>query len=132
MKIMFGDFSNKTTMEILIKTINGKQIANIVSEEIIINNVEDSVDVLGNCSYRGASGIIIQKKNLSNDFFELRTGIAGEILQKFSNYAMRLAIVGDFANIESKSLRDFIRESNRVGCVNFADSNEEAEKKLSL
>jgi hypothetical protein len=52
--------------------------------------------------------------------------MAGEILQKFSNYRMRLAIVGDFSEYKSKSLRDFIRESNRTGTINFVGTIDEA------
>lgn len=52
--------------------------------------------------------------------------MAGEILQKFSTYNHKLAIVGDFSGIESKSLRDFIRESNRTGRILFVDNREDA------
>ena len=48
-----------------------------------------------------------------------------EILQKFSNYRMKLAIVGDFSGYRSKSLRDFIGECNR-GSLIFFEDNEEA------
>jgi len=44
---------------------------------------------------------------------------------------VKLAIVGDFTNIKSKSLGDFIRESNRGRTVNFVSSVEEAVEKLT-
>ncbi|HUX96186.1 MAG TPA: DUF4180 domain-containing protein [Bacteroidales bacterium] len=50
---------------------------------------------------------------------------AGEISQKFSNYRMKLAIIGDFSETGSKSLNDFIRESNRGGTICFVKSLEE-------
>jgi len=68
---------------------------------------------------------------LHRDFFDLKTGLAGEILQKFSNYRVKLAIVGDFEEVKSKSLRDFIRESNRGRTVNFVNSVEEAVERLT-
>ena len=76
--------------------------------------------------YKGCSRLIVHSADLSPDFFDLRTGLAGEILQKLSNYRMQLVIVGDFSNIGSKSLRDFIRESNRGKSVNFLSSADEA------
>jgi len=60
----------------------------------------------------------------------LKTGLAGEILQKFSNYYVELAIVGDFSKYSSKNLQDFIYESNKVGRINFVSSVEEAKEAL--
>ncbi len=48
--------------------------------------------------------------------------MAGEVLQKFSSYRMGLAIVGNFEAYNSKSLHDFIYESNKAGHTIFADS----------
>jgi hypothetical protein len=61
----------------------------------------------------------------------LRTGKAGEILQKFSNYRVQLAIVGDYSKYNSKSLTDFIYESNKGRNINFVNSMEEALNVLS-
>jgi hypothetical protein len=102
-----------------------------LSGQIILNDTEDMVDVLGNADYQGARKIIVHSSQLNPDFFELRSGIAGDMLQKISNYRMSLAVVGDFANVESKSLRDFIFESNKRGQVCFVDSLEEALQRLS-
>jgi len=52
-------------------------------------------------------------------FFDLRTGVAGEVLRKFSNYRFRLAVIGDFTAHSSKSLRDFLYESNRGRLIFF-------------
>ncbi|WQD36273.1 DUF4180 domain-containing protein [Sphingobacterium spiritivorum] len=64
-------------------------------------------------------------------FFDLRTGIADEILQKFSNYRVQLAIVGEYSKYNSKSLTDFIYESNKGRHINFVNSMEEALNVLS-
>jgi hypothetical protein len=74
--------------------------------------------------------MIIHDKSLHPDFFDLKTRVAGEILQKFSNYRMRLAIVGNFSGFTSKSLRDFMRESNNRGIICFVDSLDEALSRL--
>lgn len=55
-------------------------------------------------------GIILQARHITPDFFDLKTGMAGEVLQKFSYYRMCLAIVGDFSAYGSKSLQEFILE----------------------
>jgi hypothetical protein len=117
-------------MNINIKETNGIKIAVLVEEGITIKNIEDAVDLLGNSYYLGASKVIINKENITPDFFDLKTKIAGEILQKFSNYRTQLAIVGDFSEYTSKSLKDFIYESNNGGSINFVHSAQEAEEKL--
>lgn len=91
-----------------------------------IGSADDIVDILGNASYLNCTRVIIHSDSFAAGFFDLRTGLAGEILQKFSNYRMRLAIVGDFSQLKSRSWRDFIRESNRGKTVCFMPTIEEA------
>ena len=117
-------------MDIRIDEINGTSVAVVASTEVIINDVQDALDLLGNSSYQGASKVIIRKEHLNPDFFDLKTGMAGEILQKFSNYRQHLAIVGDFSEFTSKSLRDFIYESNKTGRIVFVGTEHEAKELL--
>lgn len=114
------------------REVGDSTIAEVVAENVVINNVEEGVDLIGNAYYQGFDKVILYKKNVSPDFFDLKTGMAGEILQKFSNYRIRLVIVGDFSVYTSKSLHDFIRESNQGKLVNFLSSKEEAMGRLSI
>lgn len=109
-------------MHIEIHQVNDTRIAEIVSDNMVIANAEDGLDLLGNLYYQDIDKIILHQKNITAAFFDLKTGIAGEILQKFSNYRVRLAIVGDFSNYQSNSLHKFIVESNKHGQVNFVVS----------
>lgn len=118
-------------MRIELTNINGKGIAEIISDNIEVSNTEDALDILGNCSYQGADNIILHEQNIIPDFFDLKTKIAGEILQKFSTYNVRLAIVGDFTKYTSQALKDFIYESNKGGRINFVGTVAEATEKLS-
>lgn len=113
-------------MKIISHTVKGVEIAEIISEEIFIHKTEDTLDLLGNVYYQGFDTMILHQKNLTPEFFDLSTKMAGEILQKFSNYRMRLVIIGNFERLESKSLRDFITESNRGRLINFSDTIENA------
>lgn len=105
---------------------SGRQVAEIISDEIIIHSAEEALDLLGNLYYQGFDKIILYDKNLSQDFFDLQNGMAGEILQKFSNYRMQLAVIGDFSRFTRASVRDFIYESNQRRQINFIGSLEEA------
>lgn len=118
-------------MKIETHDINDTKIAELISDDTIINNIEDGLDLLGNLYYQDFDKIIIYEKNVTPDFFDLKNGIAGEILQKFSNYRVRLAIVGDFSKYTSKSVNDFVYESNKGRQINFVASQLEAIKVLS-
>jgi hypothetical protein len=113
-------------MKIDIIEVNGSTIATVDEPGVVISSVDDALDLLGNAGYLGAGKVIVDERNLSPDFFELKTKLAGEILQKFSNYRMKLAIVGDHQKHTSKSLTDFIYESNKAGHVSFVNSFDEA------
>lgn len=118
-------------MEIKTHNIDDTKIAEVISEIYIINKIEDGVDLLGNLYYQGFDKIIVHEKNITPDFFDLKTGIAGEILQKFSTYRVRLAIVGDFSKYKSKSLNNLIFESNKGRHIYFVSSCTDAIKILS-
>ncbi len=118
-------------MKIEIHHINDTKIAEIESDEMIIHKAEDGLDLLGNMYYQGFDKMIIKEKNITRDFFDLKTGMAGEVLQKFSTYRVRLAIVGDFSKYSSKSLNDFIYESNKGRQINFVNSTADALRILS-
>ena len=115
-------------MEIKIHTIDDRKIAEIISDDIVLQTVEDVVDLIGNMSYQGFDKLIIHEENIIPDFFELKNKIAGNILQKFSQYSMPLAIIGDFEKYESKSLNDFIFESNKGKLINFVTTVEDGLK----
>ena len=103
----------------------------IRSEEQFINNVQDVLDLFGELYGQYYDGIILYERNITHDFFDLQTKLAGEILQKFSNYRIRLVIVSDWSKYTSRSLEAFITESNRGKTVNFSSSPTEAVKLLS-
>lgn len=91
-----------------------------------IADVSSAIDLLASIRYETGCSAILRKECLDESFFRLSSGLAGEILQKFVNYQMRLAIVGDFFNYTSKPLEDFILESNRGGQVGFLPDEEKA------
>lgn len=107
-------------MEITIIEENNIEIAIISSSEILIKDVQSALDFMATVKYEtGCNNIILNKLPLCEEFFQLKTRLAGEILQKFVNYHVKEAIVGDFSSYTSKSFRDFIYESNTGNDVFF-------------
>ena len=106
-------------------------VGEVIADGLLIRTPQDALDIMGDLYFQGIGQIILYEKNIAPEFFDLSTGMAGEILQKFSTYRIRLSIVGDFSKYTRKSIRDFISESNRHGHTTFAASLEEAVKNVT-
>lgn len=108
----------------------GNTVVEIATEEVIINEEQDVLDLMADIGYLYDSRkIILYRGNLNPDFFNLRSGLAGAVMQKFSNYRVQAAIIGDFSEA-GKSLNAFITECNRTGQVIFKADLDEAIKAL--
>ena len=111
---------------------NEVSIAVIHSDEAIISDAQSVLDLLMTIQYDdNCHRIVVNKEAFVDDFYHLSTGIAGEILQKISNYRKKLAIYGDFSTYKSKPLKDFIYESNRGNTVFFVNDEQTAIERLS-
>lgn len=110
---------------------NGVVAAVVESSGRLLFDVQSALDLMAAVEYEtGSRRIAVDKAAVAEDFFVLSTCLAGEVLQKFVNYQVRLAIVGDFSRYTSKPLQDFIRESNRGSAAFFVSSEDEAIIKL--
>ncbi len=111
---------------------NGIDIAVVSGEGMIISDTQSALDLAMTVKYEtGAERIVIDKNVICEDFFILSTGMAGEILQKFMNYQVKVAIYGDYSHYTSKPLKDFIYESNRGKNFFFVATRKEAVQKLT-
>ena len=113
-------------MKTILHEFKGKQIAEIQSEGIIIRKWRDIIDIISKMLSGKVDALILHEKNLAPEIFQLKTGIAGEILQKLANSGIKVAFVGAFDSSKSKSLRAFIVKSNLGKQVNFAEDLETA------
>lgn len=117
-----------------IKTIEGicDQLAYIPETELLITDTQSALDLMATVQYEtGCTRIILNKESICEDFFILSTCLAGEILQKYINYGIKLAIIGDYSIYTSKPLHDFIYECNHGKDFFFTSSLEEAKNYLS-
>jgi hypothetical protein len=107
-------------MEFIEHPSKGGKAIEIKSDEVVIQSEQDALDIMANVGYlHDSQKIIVHKESLGEEFFDLSTGLAGGILQKFSNYRVRLVVVGNFDGYGRKSLKEFILESNKGRQVNF-------------
>ena len=93
----------------------------------------DAADLVGEALGREARLVVIPFARLAPEFLDLKTRLAGEVLQKFVNYRRQVVVLGDVADAVARStaLRDFVRESNRGKTVWFLPDMAALEAKLA-
>ena len=95
-----------------------------------VNDERDATDLVGNASFGGADYVLVHATSLPPQFFDLSSGFAGEVLQKFSNYRLVLIVIGFDTTAASASLAALMRESNRGGSVWFVADTAEANARI--
>jgi hypothetical protein len=114
------------------ETVNGVRVMVCAAEGTKLRTDRDAVELIGEALSQKVGLVAIPVERLEEDFFRLKTRMAGEFLQKFVQYGVRVAIVGDISRYmeESEALRDFVRESNRGKHISFVANADEMGKRL--
>lgn len=120
-------------MPALSHVIHGFRILSMDEEGPKLRTGRDATDAMSEGFSQTAQILAIPISRLDPDFFKLRTGVAGEIVSKFTGYGMRAAFIGDISQhiADSESFRDFVREANRGRGFWFVASLEELAERLS-
>jgi hypothetical protein len=97
-----------------------------------ITSEQDALDLIGEALSQGVTWVVIPAERLAADFFQLKTGLAGQVLQKFVQYRRRLVILGDISAYvaQSQALRGLVYESNRGTQVWFLTGLRELDERL--
>lgn len=113
-------------LRLSIETVGRTTIALYPPDAPVLASEAGSLDVIGALYGSGAELVVFEVEQLAPAFFDLRTGLAGAILQKFQNYGLRVAILGDISphTASSTALADFVRETTRRGEVLFLADTE--------
>jgi hypothetical protein len=72
------------------------------------------------------AGLILGEEDLAAEFFDLKSGLAGELFQKFSNYALSLAIVVPNPERYGERFNELAREHKSHNQIRILGSREEA------
>ena len=119
-------------MKISVIEAGGVRIAVCESDEAVIFDGQSALDFIVGIGYEhDCYCLVIDKTAIVEGFFDLSSGIAGEVAQKFVNYGFRVAIVGDFSAYSSQALRAYIYESNNGRHLCFVGDVDAAIARLS-
>lgn len=110
-------------MQVLVCSPDGKKL----------KSEDDAVELIGEALSEGARMILVPVERLEDDFFQLKTRLAGHFLQKFVTYRRHLVILGDISQhiAQSQTFRDFVYETNRGNKVWFMNNLQELSEQLN-
>jgi len=91
---------------------------------ISIRSFSDISDAIGVCI--SAWGLILTENDLAPEFFDLRSGLAGELFQKFINYKKRVAIVLPDPEAYGERFGELAYEHRSHSMIRFFHSKDEA------
>lgn len=91
---------------------------------ISIRSFGDISDAISACF--GAEGLLLTEDDLSKEFFDLRSGLAGELFQKLINYKVRAAIVLPDPEAYGERFSELAFEHKTHNMIRFARSKDEA------
>lgn len=116
-----------------LREIHGTRVLICGEDGERLESERDIGTFLGAAWAEDAALVAIPVARINADFFRLNTRLAGETAQKFVNYRIQLAIIGDISPwlAESKALRDFVYEANRGQALWFLDDLAALERRLA-
>ena len=102
----------------------------IASDEgISFRSFRDIADSISD--WIGAPGMILTENDFAPEFFDLSSGLLGELLQKFINYKLRVAFVVLDPEIYSERFSELALEHRSHPMIRFVPSVDEAQAWLS-
>lgn len=101
-------------MELLVVEEGGASMLEGQPGQAFMNSAANTGQIIEACLSEGVYEVLLYAENLTHGFFDLRTGEAGEILQKLRNYRVRLAVVrGPGSPPLSQRFGELMIEENR-------------------
>lgn len=120
----------KEQMNYQIKEIKNKKYIELISTTKPLSTENDSLDLIALCWEHETSLLMIHYTALSQDFFKLKTRIAGNFIQKFINYNIKAVAIIPQDTILKGRFKEMAMEMNKGNHFRMYESKEEAEKWL--
>lgn len=120
----------KDRMNYQIREIESKKYIELVSSTEPLSTENDALDLISLCWEHETNALMIHYAALSEDFFKLKTKVAGNIIQKFINYSIKAVAIIPQETIEKGRFKEMAMETNKGNHFRLYESKEEAEKWL--
>jgi hypothetical protein len=119
-------------MNDLIRDTSGMRVLVCANQGSLLTSERDANDFMSAAWEYDATWVALPVSRLADGFFQLSTRLAGDVIQKFVNQGLGIAIVGDISAwlADSKALRDFVYEANRGKTVLFVSDLDELDRRI--
>jgi PadR family transcriptional regulator, regulatory protein AphA len=114
-------------MNYQIKQKNGILYFLAAEGELLIGDEQDAVDLIALCGEENTDRLILFADNLTQEFFDLKTKLAGAVFQKFSNYRVKFALVIP-PSLDKGRFHEMLVEANRQHALHFFTNLDEAQE----
>jgi hypothetical protein len=117
-------------MNYQIREIESKKYIEIISATEPLSTENDALDLVALCWEHETTALMIHFAALSEDFFKLKTKLAGNMIQKFTNYAIKVAAIIPHETSQKGRFKEMATETNKGNHFRLYESKEEAEEWL--
>lgn len=129
---LFGSeaMEEKDKMNYQVREREGKKYIELGSVTAPLNRESDALDLIALCWEHDVKAIMIHHAVLSEDFFRLKTNLAGNMIQKFINYGIKAAAIVPPETMQKGRFKEMALEMNKGGHFRLYETKEEAEEWL--
>lgn len=120
----------RNKMNFQIKESNNKKYLEFIATATPLSTENDALELVALCGENNTNLLMLHNSTLSEDFFKLKTRVAGNILQKFMNYNIKAVAVIPNEIIQKGRFRELAIETNRGNHFRIYQSKDEAERWL--
>jgi len=118
-------------VEFTVSEAMGPRLLEGVPKQSCMLHADDAATVLQECLSHRVDRVMLYSENLPDRFFDLSSGEAGVVLQKFRNYNIRLAVVCSSSVRLSRRFGEMVAEERRGRNFGLFETRDSARRWLS-
>lgn len=120
----------KKRMDYKIVESDDMKYIEILSCATPISTEQHALDLVALCGEHDTNLLVLHSAAISDDFFRLKTGVAGKVLQKFINYYVKAVAIIPNERVSTGKFKDMVIEANRGNQFRVFEEKEKAVKWL--
>lgn len=78
-----------------------------------IKSEADALDLIALCGENGTERLMLHSEHLPPEFYDLKSGLAGDVLLKFTNYRIKVVLVTSASLVGDGRFAEMAMESNK-------------------
>lgn len=120
----------RMTMNYKLVESETKPYIELLTNDTPLSTEQDAVDLIALCKEHDVELLLVYGEALAGEFFSLRTGVAGRMIQKFTNYHVKTAVIIPDPSLNRGRFKEMVGESNRSNHFGVFETRADAENWL--